>query len=98
MREERRRHSRVAGPFDGNWSGAAGARECRITDLSAGGCFVDALSRQDPGTEITITVVVAGQTLSVPGTVVYVDRVQGFGVQFQESEATRRLADALKDA
>ena len=95
MMEERRRHRRVTGPFDGSWDGSAGARDCRITDLSAGGCFIDAFGVQQAGTEVTITVAVAGQRFTLPGTVVYVDRVQGFGVQFTESEVTKQLASVL---
>ena len=64
-------------------------------DLSAGGCFIDSFGRQEMGGEVTITVVVAGQSFTLPGRVVYVDRVQGFGVRFTESDATRQLAAVL---
>jgi len=37
MTEDRRRYRPFTGPFDGSWDGSAGARDCRITDLSAGG-------------------------------------------------------------
>ena len=35
---ERRQHERVTKPFEGRWSGASGATECRISDISTGGC------------------------------------------------------------
>jgi Tfp pilus assembly protein PilZ len=95
MTENRRRHRRFAGPYDGSWDGLAGASGCRITDLSAGGCFIDSVVRQEMGGEVTVTVVVAGQSLTLSGKVVYLDRVQGFGVQFTESDATRQLAAVL---
>ena len=95
MMEDRRRYRRVTGPFDGSWDGSAGARDCRITDLSAGGCFIDAFGVQQAGTEVTITVAVAGQQFTLTGRVVYVDRLQGFGVQFDETDATKQLAAAL---
>ncbi len=97
MGEEHRRYRRVIGPYDGSWDGAAGGRNCRIADLSAGGCFVDAFARHEVGNAVTIVVSLAGRQFTLPGTVVHVDRVQGFGVQFAESDATRQLA-ALLDA
>jgi hypothetical protein len=95
MMEDRRCHRRVTGPFDGTWDGSAGARDCRITDLSAGGCFIDAFGVQQAGTDVTITVAVAGRQFTLAGRVVYVDRVQGFGVQFTDSDMTRQLASVL---
>jgi Tfp pilus assembly protein PilZ len=95
MTEERRRHRRLAGPYDGNWNGSAGTRDCRILDLNAGGCFIDAFARPEAGASVTITVVVAGQRFALPGTVVYVDPVQGFGVRFDETDATRQLAGVI---
>lgn len=95
MMENRRRYRRLVGPYDGSWDGSAGIRDCRITDLSAGGCFVDSLGRPDMGSEVTIAVVVSGQGFNLPGKVVHVDHVQGFGVRFTESDATRQLAAVL---
>jgi hypothetical protein len=95
MTDDRRHYRRFTGPYDGNWDGSAGARDCRITDLSAGGCFIDSIGRQEVGGEVVITVVVAGQRFTLPGRVVHVDRVQGFGVRFDETEATRQLAAVL---
>jgi hypothetical protein len=95
MREERRRHRRVAGSFEGRWDGLLGPRDCRITEISAGGCFVDTFSLQDAGTRGVVTVAVAGERFSLPGKVVHIDAVQGFSVQFDQSDATRRLAAIL---
>jgi Tfp pilus assembly protein PilZ len=75
----------------------AGTRDCRITDLNAGGCFIDSFGRPETGGEVTITVVVAGRSFTLSGTVVHVDPVQGFGVQFAESDTTRQLAAALEE-
>jgi hypothetical protein len=41
MPENRRRYRRFTGPYDGSWDRSAGARDCRVTDLSPGGCFID---------------------------------------------------------
>ena len=97
MSDNRRRYRRFTGPYDGSWDGLTGAHDCRVTDLGAGGCFVDSIGRQDMGGEVTVTVVVAGQSFTLPGKVVYLDRVQGFGVQFTESDATRQLAAVLEE-
>jgi Tfp pilus assembly protein PilZ len=97
MTENRRRYPRFAGPFDGSWDGLAGARDCRVTDLNAGGCFIDSFGRPETGGEVTITVVVAGQRFTLPGKVVHVDSVQGFGVQFAESDASWQLAAVLDE-
>lgn len=96
MTENRRRYPRLAGPFDGNWNGAAGIRECRITDLNHEGCFIDAMGQPEAGAAVTITAVVAGREFSLPGTVVYVDRVQGFAVLFTESDSRTALAAVLE--
>jgi hypothetical protein len=97
MTDNRRRYRRFTGPYDGSWDGLAGARDCRVTDLNAGGCFIDSFGRPETGGEVTVTVIVAGQRFSLPGTVVHVDPVQGFGVQFTEADATRQLADGLEE-
>lgn len=92
MTGERRQYARRAGPFEGAWSGESGHRECRITDLSPGGCFVDSLSSAAPGTTITVSVVFGDTRFTILGEVVYLDRVQGFGVRFVPSDQQRALA------
>ncbi|MGH7635811.1 MAG: PilZ domain-containing protein, partial [Gemmatimonadaceae bacterium] len=41
--DERRQHPRLAIPIQGSWRGASGGSQCRIADVSAGGCFVQSL-------------------------------------------------------
>jgi len=96
MTDDRRRYPRLTGPFDGSWNGAAGIRECRITDITHSGCFIDAMGQPEVGAAVVITVVVAGREFGLPGTVVHLDRVQGFGVAFGESEARTALAAVLE--
>lgn len=97
MANERRNHARLVGPFEGSWDGASGMRDCRITDLSVGGCFIDAYASQPVGAKIGVEVKVQGQRFRLPSQVVYVDRVQGFAVKFLEpdSPAGKGLADAI---
>jgi hypothetical protein len=100
MANERRGAARLVGPFEGSWDGASGMRECRVTDLSVSGCFIDAYASQPIGARITAEIKVHGQSFRLPAEVVYVDRVQGFAVKFLEpdSPVSRQLADAIAAA
>ena len=89
---DRRSHERVKGPFDGSWDGSSGMRTCRVTDLSAGGCFIDAMTSPEVGSSINVSIQMDGRTFVVPATVTYVDRVQGFAVRFTPSEPAEGLA------
>lgn len=97
MANERRSTARLPGPFEGSWDGASGMRDCRITDLSAGGCFIDAYASQPVGARITVELKVHGQQFRLPAQVVYADRIQGFAVKFLEpgSPAAQGLAQAI---
>jgi len=95
MSVERRQFARQPGPFDGSWNGASGLRDCRITDLSPGGCFVDAPGQPAPGSAIAVAVQFGETRFTLPGEVVYLDRIQGFGVRFLASDQTRALAYAM---
>lgn len=88
MPNERRNYKRLMGPFEGGWDGASGMRECRVTDLSQGGCFIDAYAANPVGARITTAVKVGGQTFHLRSEVVYVDRVQGFAVRFRDNDET----------
>lgn len=70
-------------------------RTCRVTDLSAGGCFLDAMANPEVGSVTNVTVEFDEQAFTVPATVAYVDRVQGFAVRFTPGAATERLARAV---
>ena len=84
MNKERRSHNRLPGPYDGGWDGASGMRDCRITDLSPGGCFIDVYASNPVGAAVTTEIKLEGQAFRLRSEVVYVDRVQGFAVRFLE--------------
>lgn len=86
MPNERRSNRRLLGPFEGGWDGASGMRDCRITDLSRGGCFIDAYASNPVGARITTQIKVAGRVFDLRSEVVYVDRVQGFAVRFKDND------------
>lgn len=92
MFAERRQYERVRGPFEGSWSIESDHHESRITDLSPGGCFVDSSTHPEPGATIAVTVLFGDSRFTVPAEVVYLDKVQGFGVRFQSSDQSRALA------
>lgn len=104
IKKERRSFKRLTGPFDGGWDGASGMRGCRITDLSPGGCFIDAYASNPVGARITTEIKLSDQVFRLRSEVVYVDRVQGFAVRFMDDnepavmkayvELVERLADA----
>jgi hypothetical protein len=96
MGDERRRHLRITGPFEGSCD-VVGARDVRIVDLSLGGCFIDVMTKARPGDKVNVELRVLGRTLKVPGEVVYVDRVQGFAVMFTETapDALRQLREVV---
>lgn len=91
----RRTHERLKGPFDGSWDGSSGMRTCRITDLSAGGCFVDAIASPEVGSRTNISIELDGQKFVVPATVAYQDKIQGFALRFDPGDQTNQLAQAV---
>ena len=101
MGTERRRYPRVAIPLDGAFSDSSGwgKRNVRIADIGQGGCFIDAMSPPAIGTALIVEIAVAGRNLTLPAEVVYVDRIQGFAVQFANlaPEAETELSDAITD-
>ncbi|MGE0812620.1 MAG: PilZ domain-containing protein [Vicinamibacterales bacterium] len=86
MKSERRAHKRLLGPFEGGWDGASGMRDCRITDLSRAGCFIDAYASNPVGASILTEVRLGGRVYRLRSEVVYVDRVQGFAVRFRDND------------
>lgn len=59
--------------------GASGRSEIRLTDLSAGGCFVDTSMPFPAGAEITLYAMLGDSEVALPGRVVPVKAGSGFG-------------------
>mgnify|MGYP001262291456 CR=1 FL=1 len=97
---ERRKSRRVPGPFDGGWNGEAGARECRITDISEGGCFIDSMTTNTVGSKVTVEFKLAGSSFRLTSEVVYLDKAQGFAVRFTDNppELMSALSRAIETA
>jgi hypothetical protein len=80
--DERRKYGRLTQAVDGSWRGASGQTRCRIGDLGVGGCFVQSQAMPQKDEATVVSVELGGQTLALPGTVVYVEPGMGFAVQF----------------
>lgn len=89
---------RIAGPFDG-WRVGALDTPLRIFDLSRGGCFVNSMHEQAPGTQLTMKIVLPQiGMLTLRGETLYERSGFGFAVRFVDvdTETTTRLAHALE--
>ena len=95
---ERRRHTRVTGPFDGRRLGRLPV-EVRIYDLSQGGCFVNSMHEQQSGVPIVLEIDLPGEGLiTVKGETLYAKLEFGFAVQFIDvpDDLAQRIERALR--
>jgi hypothetical protein len=88
--DDRRVFDRVSGPFEARRAGFL-ETPAKIYDLSAGGCFVNAMHDQQPGVEVTLKVNLPGEGwLTIKAETLY-RRPGGFAARFVNvSEETRR--------
>ncbi|MQA29087.1 MAG: hypothetical protein GEU82_04505 [Luteitalea sp.] len=95
---ERRRHVRIAGPFDGYRVGFINT-PVRIYDISEGGCFVNSLhSAPDAGRQLELKIDLPGEGwISLKAEALYAKPEFGFAVSFVEmpAETFRRLQGTL---
>jgi hypothetical protein len=83
MSTERRQQKRLAHPLEGSWRGASGATQCRISDISATGCFVQGLAQPASGERTKIVIEFGeGDAVTLNGEVVYAERGMGFALRF----------------
>jgi hypothetical protein len=82
MGAERRRYQRLVKPLHANFRGRSGATECRIADISWGGCFVQTLTTPQNHERTEVAFLVSSESLALQGEVVYVEPGMGFAVQF----------------
>jgi hypothetical protein len=98
MGSERRKHVRVAGPFDGVRLGMV-EMPVRIYDISEGGCFVNSLlPAPDAGRRIALQIDLPGEgSISLEARVLYAKPEYGFAVSFEDVPAgvMERLERAL---
>ena len=76
---------------------ASGKRSARISDISAGGCYIDTIAQVAVGETMTLHIASSyGQSMPFNGRVAYVLENFGFGVEFvdvtdQQREFLERL-------
>ena len=102
MADERRKQRRLTVPLECTWALATGSTfaSIRVSNISAGGCFVDSrvVSRVGDATEISVPLF--GTPTILKGTVVSVHPGIGFALQFShlDKPTTRRLLRFLDTA
>ena len=76
---------------------ASGRREARISDLSAGGCYVECVAMVRPGEVVRFEMPMPdGNIAKATGEVKYVFNGMGFGMRFQDvPDDMRALIDWL---
>ena len=82
MAPRRRQYSRRAVFLECQVQGASGWATISVTDLCVGGCYVDTRTVFVLGSHVTVQVMLAGTSLSLPGRVVHSHPGRGFGMQF----------------
>jgi len=85
---ERRSEERLEVSLEAVWDGS---RMVRITDLSEGGCFVDAIGEALVGELLTFQIQLPdGNWLELTGEVAHFMRPVGFGMRFVELTGEQR--------
>jgi hypothetical protein len=83
MEKNRRQSERISIPLEITLESASGNRECRISDLSMGGCFVDSIASVSSGEALIVILhLPIGRKLRLTGEVVYIYPGFGFGLRF----------------
>src|ERR687884_535957 len=91
MSEERRSNERVAVTLEVRWSSLSGQRSARISDISMGGCYVEALAPVTIGEIIRFEVrLPTGRWMPLVGEVVYHLHTMGFGMRFKSLTETQK--------
>ncbi len=81
---ERRRHARLTQPLEGRYRAPWGSFPCRISDISWGGCFVDAVNTPPAGQATIVTVRIGDASIDIPGKILHVEQKLGFSVKFDQ--------------
>jgi len=84
---ERRRHARLTQPLEGRFRAPWGSFPCRISDISWGGCFVDAVNTPPAGQPTVVTVRIGDSSIDIVGRVLNVEQKLGFSVKFSQLTA-----------
>jgi len=96
---ERRRYERVECSIAARWQGLSGTGNARITDLGAGGCFLESVTTASFAEYVSLDLNIDNEVwFSLRGEVIYSLPAVGFGLRFvnltrAEQELVRQLID-----
>ncbi|HJX89758.1 MAG TPA: PilZ domain-containing protein [Pyrinomonadaceae bacterium] len=99
MTNDRREKRRFEVSLDATWDGSRGTYDARISDLSATGCYVDAINETLPGEILRLKVQISsGDWLEINGEVTHSFTSVGFGLRFvdMDSEQLAKLNALLE--
>jgi hypothetical protein len=99
MTNDRRDKKRFEVSLDASWDGSRGTYDARISDLSATGCYVDAINETLPGEILRLKVQIpSGDWLEINGEVTHSFTSVGFGLCFvdMDSEQLAKLNALLE--
>ena len=94
---ERRKHVRRPALIQCRIDGAATQAAMRLTDVSAGGCFVATTATVLPDARITLRAMMSGEEVSLTGHVVHVQPGRGFGFAIDIDELTEDARQRLQE-
>jgi hypothetical protein len=70
---------------------ASGKRTARISDISAGGCYIDTIAQAAVGEPIRLQISTSyGESMQIGGKVAYILEGFGFGVEFVDLTSKQR--------
>jgi hypothetical protein len=92
MSDNRRRHPRVTGPFDGKRISLIDT-PVQIYDLSEGGCFVNSMQEQREGREVELEIELPTEgPIRVMATTLYARPGFGFAARFTQIDESAQMS------
>ena len=83
MSADSRKYIRIAKPVEAVWRGASGGGSaCRITDISWGGCFIQARAQPAIRERTEVVATIGDREVALTGAVVYLEPPIGFSIEF----------------
>ena len=96
-RGERRKYERRPVLITCRAEGAFSHAAMRLTDLSEGGCFVSTGAEFPRGMRLTLVATVAGNEVTLSGSIAHVQPGRGFGFQIDFDESPKGTRQRLEE-
>lgn len=84
MNPDKRKHPRFAKLLEARSLGSSGGSDCRIADISWGGCFVQTPTAPTVGEHTVIVTNIGGHEVALGGSVVHREIGIGFSMKFDQ--------------